>query len=533
MLHFRPLRTLAVAVVAATCLLATACADTGTGTGAAGPAGAAAAADDSRPADTSAEISVAQFGQPTTLDPHKLRSPRSDPGYLSPLYDQLLRLDANLEIQPMLASSYDMAPDGKSITLRLREGVRFKDGTGFDSAVVMANFERARTLDGSTVAPQLATVASIETPDPQTVAITFSEPNHTFPYTLASSLGISSMISGKAIADGVDLSRTAAGSGPYTLVTFGQDRVSYERSDDYWDQDNLPALRRVTIIGMDDDNARLAALQSGQVQVAVIRPNQAPAYEDLLASGQFTKQAFSGQAYGLYVNTGNPALADPRVRKAMSLAIDRTATAQALFNGQVGPAFQPYPEGMAGHVAAADTDPHDPEAARRLLAEAGQTDLRLSVILASTEPGDSIATIAQAQLAEVGITLDLQKYAPTDARPSWRQGEADMFASAFTVGADPSDYVKEAILGPDNPGGAPADVAAAANAALNMPVDDPQRAAAFEALTTLLNEQPLHLLSVRVPLQYLADSTIMHLDQMSISQYTAMIDVRALAVAEG
>lgn len=501
--------------------------------GCAGGGTGPAAQNDERPADSAAEIAVAQFSAPGTFDPHRMRNPNGDPGYLSPVYDQLLRLGPDLTIQPMLASDWRMGPDGTSITLTLRDDVRFQDGSGFDSGVVKANLERAKSLPDSTAAPLLSAVSAVETPDPRTVVVRFAQANQTFPYTLAANLNLGSMISGRAIAAGTDLTRAPAGSGPFRLVDLAQDRAVYERDDAYWDVAGRPQLRRVSILGMADDNARLAALQSGQIQLAPILPNQAAAYQSLLDDGSLTQIQFTGEVQGLYLNTKNPALADPRVRQALDKAVDRNAINAALFEGRARPAFQFYPDGMPGFVPDADKDRFDPEGAKRLLAEAGQQNLQLGVILTSTDPGDSIATIVQSQLAAVGVTLNLRKYAPIEARPAWRQGGSDGFTAIFTMGGDPSEFLRRAVLGPDDPGGPPADLAAASATALNVPLTDPARASAFEEITTMLTAQPLHIPVIRVPVQYLARPDLMHLQDMALSRITnGLMDVRPLAVAQ-
>lgn len=497
--------------------------------GCAGTGGSEGAGAD-RPVDTSAEIVVAQFSPPTVFDPAKLRVPAySDAAYISPVYDQLLRLDPQLTVQPMLASAWRTAPDGLSLTLTLRSDVRFQDGSTLDSGVVKANLDRAKYLPDSTAAGLMATVAAVETPAPDQVRLTFSEPSPAFPYTLAANYGIGSIVSGKALAEGLDLTRAPAGSGPYRLVELGQDRAVYERDEAYWDATATPALRRVTIIGIPDDNARLAALQSGQVAVAPVRPNQAAAYTPLVDSGAVTSTLFRGQIFGLLVNTGSPGLDDSRVRRALSMAVDRRAISDALFTGIAPPATQFWPEGVPGHVAEADRDPYDPDAARRLLAEAGHPDLRLRVMTSSTEPSDSILTIVQAQLAAVGVTVDIVKYPPTAAEPAWRRGETDAYLVATLVGGDPTVFLDTAVVGPLNPGGPPPALATAVREAYRIPFDDPNRTTAFEGITRMLSDEPVHVPVVRVPVQFLAAPGVVGVDRMTFSQTASMVDVRALA----
>lgn len=445
-----------------------------------------------------ATLSVAEIPAPTTFDPHKSASPNSDPSYLQPVYDQLLRIDENLRIAPMLAESYTVAPDGLSMTLQLRRGVTFSDGTPFDAAAVVANLQRAKTLQGSTAAPLLATVSAVEAPSPFSVKISFSAPNYQFPLTLANNTNLSAMISPAAL-NSPDLDRKPVGAGPYTLVEANQGGAVYERYEGYREPEAAP-VARLEIKSIPDDNARLAALQSGQVQVATARAHQKSLYQGLVDSGEFEAESFRGGLNGILLNPAvQPAFADPRVRKALSLAIDRSAIIQALFSGDAEPGYQPFPVGMAGHVDADENDPYDPEQARRLLAEAGVSNLTFDAILTSTEPSDSIAVVMQEQLARVGVTMQLRKLAPAEARASWRKGGSAAFSSVMNTGADPSVFTETSLLGPDNPGGLPADLKTLATGAMTRPLDDPARTTGFEQLTEALNAAPWHIPVVRVP----------------------------------
>lgn len=527
---YRPFRhASALALIAAAVTFVAGCAGAGSGP----TASSAPGTTDTREVDLDAELSVGQIGAPTSLDPHLIRNPTTDLSYILPLYDMLLQLDGEQHVAPMLAASWEVAPDGRSMTLQLRDGVTFQDGSGFDSAVVKANLERAKSLPGSTAAPLLSAVSSVDTDGPQTVRIDFSEPEFNFPVTLATQPGLGAMISGQAIAEGTDLSRNPAGSGPYRLAQLGQDRASFDRNDDYWDPANKAKVKRATVIALGDDSARIAALQSGQISLTMLPGHLAKSYQPLLDSGRFIKTEFApGMVYGSYVNMGRPELSDVRVRKALSMAIDRNEMNQAVLGGAGQPAYQFYPPGTAGHVPALEKDPYDPEGAKRLLAEAGVPDLTFNMIITGSEPSQTLATIAQAQFARVGVTLNLQRVTGVEARGTFRRGAADGYTSGFVATGDPSIWAADTVLGPDSPGGVPPTVDAAATTALNMQIDDPQRPAAFEKLSQALADEPLHLTFLRVPANYVSAQQVVDVDSMVYGKWGSIINLRSLSVAK-
>lgn len=513
-----PLAALAAVVLA----FGTACA----GADSAGPT----VADESRPVDRTATLTVAQFSAPTGFDPVRGR-PTGDPSYLTLVYDQLLVLDQDLKVAPGLASAWTTSPDGRELTLDLRSDVRFQDGSPLDSGVVKANLERARVLPQSVAALLLSIVSAIEPEGPNRVRLRFSTPSQNFVYTLASNPSLGAMISGRAIAEGADLTRQPAGSGPYRLMDFGQDRASFVRDDAYWNSPALPAVAAVTIIGIPDDGARFAALQSGQVDLAAVNPQRASDYRDQVSAGTLRETRFPGQVFTLFLNVKSPELADARVRKALSLAVDRSAINVAVFAGAATPTGQMFPAGVAGHLASAEATLYDPDGARTLLAQAGVRNLTLDIVLTSTEPGDTLATILQDQLNKVGVTLNLERFQPTSASPAWYKGDKDGIMATIRVAGDPTTAVDYALFGPINPGGMSPGLRAAVDAAYGQPLDGPDRTARFEDLGTFLQQEPQHLPLVQTPLVYLTTPDVLFADRMVPARLSSTLDVRVLARA--
>jgi peptide/nickel transport system substrate-binding protein len=516
----RNARQALVALVAAAAL--TACA----GNGSEGPSGDGSV-------DTSAELTLAQPGPVALFDPHQSRVPNGDPSYLDAVYDRLLKLDENLTLQPMLASEYSMNDDFTQLHIKLREDVVFQDGSKLDAEVVKANLERAQNLPTSTAVSLMAPVEGVETEGDYDVTINFSAPTPNFPYTLAQNYNLSAIVSGKALADGTDLNQSPAGSGPYEVVNIGADRVSFDRDDNYWDAENLPAVASYTLISMPDSGARVAALQSGQIDGSIFGNVDFELFESLVESGDFTQTDFGGSIAGIYLNSASPGLADPRVRRAIGLAIDRESISESLYEGIVPVAEQFFSKGTDGHVSDLDESHYDPAEAKRLLAEAGQTDLTIKAATTANTLNPILSSIYQDQLGKVGVELEITTVDSSELRSRWQAGDFDALVTNVEVRANPAFFAETNILGPYSPGEETPEMTEAAQEALLFGLDDPARVKAFEELSRLMDEEPVHIPVLQFNSSLVLRQGIGGADNMTFSQYAPLPDVRPITVTSG
>jgi peptide/nickel transport system substrate-binding protein len=368
-----------------------------------------------------------------TLDPHKT-SGAVYYMFLYPAYDRLMRITAEGEIEPMLATDWAFGEDGKFLDLTLRGDVTFSDGTAFDAEAVKANLERAISLPDSTLTAVLSMIESVEVLDDLQVRIHLAGPGGALPSLFTGHAGM--MISPAAF-DNEDLDRQPVGAGPYVLVRHdvGNELV-YERRDDYWDNE-VPAPPQLTIRVMPDDSSRLNAVAAGEVDATTLREQMVDQAEALGVS-VVTKPRLAYYSFNL--STGSEKVQDARVRKAISLALDRTAIGEALFGGRCVPTVQPFP---AGHYAHNETIPleeydNDSERARQLLADAGVTSLSLTTITPNITAYQRLAEVVQQQLAEVGITLELKLTDAAVVGPEFRTGNYDSMIAYDSGAADAS-----------------------------------------------------------------------------------------------
>jgi peptide/nickel transport system substrate-binding protein len=391
----------------------------------------------------------ASSSQPKSLDPRKAAS--FDPMFLLEVYDPLIRRDAKGELVPALATEWKLSEDAKTLELTLREGVKFQDGAPFDAEAVKANIEAAKK-PGFTTTGSLATVESVEVVDPTHVTLHMSAPRSDMLNILAGEAGM--MISPKAI-DSPDLERKPVGAGPFTVSTYNQSSLVYDKWDGYWDAKNI-ALDQINMSFLLDEQARLRAIKSGQADAGPIRSNQK---EEAKAAGLEFTEGNAAFVYGLMLNTDRSELGNPLVRKALIHAIDRDAINKAFFDGDCTPVVQPFPPDFWAHVDGLEDSPdgnYDPEKAKQLLVQAGLPNgFTMDMYMGTAPTFQSVAQAIQAQLAKVGIKVKLTAMENTALAAARSKGEfTSSFASIQSGRPDPSQFIQNFYLpgGLFNPG---------------------------------------------------------------------------------
>lgn len=319
------------------------------------------------------------------------------------IYERLIIMTSDGELEPGLATEWGFTDDELTqFELTLREDVTFHDGAALDADAVVANFERSRNhpAAGISVKDGASNIASVEAVDDMTVRITLAEPDSGLSFRLATQLGM--MISPNAIdgSTGVDLD--PVGAGPYKVDSYSpNDYTEMSRFEEFWDgPGDRPA--KFTARYASDDQTRLNSLRSGQANLSLISARQVPQAEGSQLEVTVNPTASS---WVMYLNTSG-VLADKRVRQALSHAIDREGLAKALSSGTAEPVVQVFPDDTPYASPDAEGYPYDPEKAKELLAETGQPNVTISWLLLNTPEYLQLAEAIQAQLAEVGITVE-------------------------------------------------------------------------------------------------------------------------------
>ncbi len=430
-----------------------------------------------------------------TLDPSE---PQNNSTYsheaLLAIYDPLFHMTGAGEVIPGLAESWTRNAELTELTLTLRKGVTFHDGTPFNAEAVKRNFDRNVALGKrivGTVAETFNLIASYDVIDEYKVRIRLKAPNGQIEYWLGSTPGM--MISPAALKDDAfGGTLTAIGTGPYRLKNFDANvTTTTTRNDAYWGGiAGRPSAFEHHYVP--DGRARLNALRSGQATIALIDARQ---IAEAKSAGLTIQVVDKNAVWDVYPNTRKGPLADLRVRQAIMYAIDREGIAEATSYGSARPARQIWSAKSPFYVADLEKSyPFDQAKARALLAEAGYKDgFELVDLLLNNSEYRQIGEALQANLAEVGIRIkfdavDVSQF-PLFYKPP---GRGDMLMARYGGRADPISTIYELVGtgGTYAPGGA---VSPAIDEMLGrlraMPVTDPNRAVLMRELAREVSDK--------------------------------------------
>ena len=337
------------------------------------------------------------------------------------LYDALVKWDASSETEagkiiPGLATSWEQNPENpKRWTFHLREGVKFHDGTDFNADCVIfaldrvmnPDFEYYSTTCAASVGSFLANIESYAKVDDYTITIDTVQDNNAYliydlPYIM-----IPSMEAVKEKGDG--FADAPVGSGPFQFVSkiAGQELVM-ERNENYWG--NVPQIKTLILKPISDASARLAALQSGEVDWAEVVPVES--LESLKSQGYQVKLNDYPHAWLYIMNTESGPFADARVRQAFSMSIDREGLCNDILQGVGTPLAQLMYPGSPWYAEGVEEYTYNPERAKELLAEAGYPDgFTTTFVCPTSGSGNMFPQIMNEYIQkcaeEVGIHIEL------------------------------------------------------------------------------------------------------------------------------
>ncbi|CAN5335912.1 ABC transporter substrate-binding protein [soil metagenome] len=318
----------------------------------------------------------------------------------------LTKINVDGSVTPLLAESWEISPDGKSYTFKLRRGVKFHDGEAFDSSDVKFSFERAKA-DGSTNKAKKGVfdnMARIDAPDPQTVVILLNKPDGTLPFRLGENTAV--------ILDPKSAATTASkpiGTGPFKFDNWARgSSITLSKWDGFRAAANVK-LKKVTFRFISDPAAQVAALLAGDVDAI-------PRFQAPQSLGQFKADPRFKVAIGgtegktmVSINNKKKPLDDVRVRRAIAYAIDRKAVIDGAMEGLGKPIGSHMVPSDEGYVELSGTYPYDPEKAKALLKEAGvATPLDLTLTLPPPPYARQGGEIIASQLAKVGIRAKIE-----------------------------------------------------------------------------------------------------------------------------
>ena len=374
----------AAALLAAGALLLSAC----TGSSSPSPSGSTAAAD------PDATVAVRLVLEPSNLDIRETAGAALDQILIDNVYQGLVSRTPDQEIVDTLASSHEISADGLTYTFTLREGVSFHDGQELTPQDVVWSLQQVKDTATYRDSDRLKNVTSIAA-NGQDIILTLSAPDSTLLWNLTGRAGLVFKE-----GDTIDRKTKANGTGPYALTDWKQgDSITLKRNDAYWG--DKAKVAEVVLDFIPDTQAALSGALAGELDV--VTGFDATLKDQIEANGAFSLVLGQSTDKGtLAMNSTKGPLADKRVRQAIRQAIDKNSIVEALGAGQT--LYGPIPELDPGYEDLESTAPFDPDAAKKLLADAGAEDITLTLTIPSFY-GTTVSQILVSNLDDVGITL--------------------------------------------------------------------------------------------------------------------------------
>jgi len=319
------------------------------------------------------------------------------------MYESLVTIDDKLNIKPGLATAWTTSSDGLTVTFTLRKSVKFHDGTDFDAAAAKSNFDRIASAAVSPRKSELASLASTEVKDPQTLVMHLKKPDATLLAQLVDRAGM--MLSPAAVQKAganLGLAPVGAGTGPFMFVEWKRDdHLTLKKNPSYWGK---PAyLDQITYKPIVNDDARATGLKTGDFDM--IRVAAGKDIAGLKADSNLTFKDVPSLAFGgIELYHGGGAFADKAKAQAVALAMDRAQVLKNVFFDVGVVAHGPIPPGSWAFDASEKI--YDKADA----AKAKSTATGFSFTLKVTNNPDSIqeGQLIKDQLAKAGITANIQ-----------------------------------------------------------------------------------------------------------------------------
>jgi peptide/nickel transport system substrate-binding protein len=357
------------------------------------------------PAFAKTDIVLSIQQEPTMLDPTADATASIDGMLTHNVYESLTTVNEQGEVLPALATEWTVSEDGLTYTFSLAENVVFHDGAPFDAEAVKFSFDRAMAENSTNPSKGLfAPIASVKVVDPRTVEMRLKQNDAFFLFGLAQ--GDASIVS-PATAE--NNATAPVGTGPFKFDGWTRgDRLRLVKNEDHRDAADVE-MTSVTFRFISDATASTNALMSGEIDAApgFPSPELLPQFE---SDPRFTVAVGTTQGEViLALNNAKGPFEDIRARRAISHALDRKEIIDGAMYGYATPIGSFFPPSDVNYVDLTERYPHDIEAAKTLLGEAGiaeGTSLRLRI--PPYTYATRSATIIQAQMAKVGLNVEVE-----------------------------------------------------------------------------------------------------------------------------
>jgi peptide/nickel transport system substrate-binding protein len=370
--------------------------------------------------------------------------------------EKLYEIDESLNIYPQLAAALPAVSDGgKTVTIKLRSGVKFNDGTPFTAEAMKLSLDRHREMKGSNRRSELESVTAVEVVDPLTIRLRLKAPFSPLTAQLADRSGMPiSPAADKKLGEKFGTAPVCVG--PWQFVErVAQDRIVVERSPHYFDQ-SAAKFDRIVFRIIPDDNVRLANLRSGDIDVmAAVVPTDATS---LKKEGRFevssvTGLGFNSVSINLHNKTGKtnppgdlgtPLANDPRVREAFELSIDREALNQVAYEGQNTVGCGPISPNSVFFDKTRKCPTRDVARAKKLLADAGlASGYKFEMVIINNPPQRRVGEVIQGMAREAGFDISLRPQEFASSLKDNDDGKHQSFLIGWSGRVDPDGNIHQ------------------------------------------------------------------------------------------
>ncbi len=390
------------------------------------------------PAAVEQILIAAQGSEPDQLDPH-MTSAYASFQVLENVYDTLVQPGADLSMEPALAESWDISADNLTWTFTLRSGVKFHNGRDLVAEDVVYSFNRI--IEEGLNGWRFGSVETITAVDDATVAIVLSRPSPNLLVSIAGFKGMA-IIPKESVDDG-SIGTKPVGTGPFRFVSQSPDEgIVLEKNPDYWRAgEGLPKLDGIRFIQIPDAGTKLTALRTGEVHWIDAVPPQD--IESLSNEDGITVGRVPGGDYHYFaLNQNRAPFDDVRVRQAIATAINRAEITEAAQFGAATANQTAIPASNAAwYYGYSPYGSGDIAAAQALLDDAGVSNLTVEFLVTSDFPETvTQAQVIAAELAAVGITVEINDVDFSTWLDLEGNGEFDAFMLSWIGNIDPDDF---------------------------------------------------------------------------------------------
>ncbi len=403
---------------------------------------------------TGGDLHVALNTQPPSLDPHTGTTTATKDS-ARPIFETLLALNENYEVQPMLAESYEQSSDGLVFTFNLRKGIKFHNGKEMKADDVVASLERWIGLSGR--AKNAIGDGKFEILDEYTVQLTLPQPSVGALHVLAMPNQFGGIMPKEIVENApIDGIKEYIGTGPFKFVEWKQDQyIRYERFADYQSVEGTPsglAGKREALVDnlyidfVADGSTRVAGMTTGEYDIGINMPLDS--YAQLKSTKSLKNEIALANGAVLVFNKKEGLFSNPAMRQAFNMALDYDEIMLAGFTSpefyRLSPGIM-FPEQKDWYTDAGkeNYNPNNPELAKKMFEEAGYNGEEIKIMTTRDYEYMYNTTIAmQAQLEKIGVKVKVEVVDwPTLIQLQLEPSAYDAFTTGYSTVTDPTQHL--------------------------------------------------------------------------------------------